>query len=360
MRLVPIVFFSFLAFLMQNKSKIKSKGEEIKSMSFENFITEIKKMVKEYLGEEVKVEDKSVLKNNGVIFTGIVILKENQNCVPNIYLNGYYEQYKTGKCLCDIVCEIVRYYEEHKIEQKINISGFSKFESAKRNICFKLINYEKNKELLKQIPYIQYMDLAIVFYCMVDNECLGNGSILVRNEHLTRWQVSINELKEVALNNTPRRLKGSIMPMEDVICDLMRRKMIFEIENSIEQQTDSRIQITEDMVEPIIQEMLEKIYTEAKGPKMYVAGNESKNYGAAVILYDDFLATFAEKIHSDFYILPSSVHEVILIPVENDESEISRLKDMVYEVNHTELATEEILSDSVYLFKCSSGMITKL
>lgn len=345
---------------MQNKSKIKSKSEETEFMSFENFIMEIKKMVQEYLGEGAKVEDKTVLKNNGVKYTGIVILKENQNCVPNIYLNGYYEQYKTGRYLCDIVCEILRYYDEHKIEHKINIDDFTEFEHAKRNLCFKLINYDKNKELLQQIPYVPYMDLAMIFYCMVDNECLGNGSILVKNEHLKRWKVSINELKEVAINNTPKRLKGSIVPMEDMICDLMRRKIIWEIENSIEEQTDSRIQITEDMVEPIIQQMLGKIYTEAKGPKMYVAGNESKNYGAAVILYDNFLASFAEKIQNDFYILPSSVHEVILIPVENEEYEISRLKDMVYEVNYTELSREEILSDSVYLFKRSSGIIAKL
>ena len=204
------------------------------------------------------------------------------------------------------------------------------------------------------------MDLAIVFYCIVDNECLGNGSILVRNEHLKKWEVSIQELKQNAMKNTPKRLKGSIVPMEDVICELMRRRMIWDIENSIEEQMESRIQITEDMVEPIVREMFGKIYTESKGPKMYVAGNESKNYGAAVILYEDFLASFAKKIQSDFYILPSSVHEVILIPVENEESEISRLKDMVYEVNHTEVCAEEILSDSVYLFKNSNGMITKL
>ena len=129
-------------------------------MSFENFIMEIKKMVKDYLGQDVTVEEKSVLKNNGVKFNGIVILKENQNCVPNIYLDDYYEQYKNGRCLCDIVCEVVRYYEEHKIDQKVNIECYSKFEYVKENICFKLINYEKNKELLRDVPYIPYMDLA--------------------------------------------------------------------------------------------------------------------------------------------------------------------------------------------------------
>ena len=114
------------------------------------------------------------------------------------------------------------------------------------------------------------------------------------------------------------------------------------------------------MIEPIIQEMFGKIYTEPKGPKMYVAGNESKNYGAAVILYENFLANFARKMQCNFYILPSSIHEVILLPVENENDDISRLKEMVYEVNHTELSEEEILSDSLYMFNWENGNIIKL
>jgi len=329
-------------------------------MNFENFIIEVKKLVKEYLGDKVKVEEKTVLKNNGVKYIGIVILMEHQNCVPNIYLNGYFEQYKQGRCLWDIVCEIIKYYEEHKIEQKINLEKFTDFEFAQKVLCFKLINYKKNKELLEQIPHIPYMDLAMVFYCVVDNECIGNGTILIRNEHLHKWKVSIEILKEIALKNTPLVQKGTITPMEDVICDLMRGKMIHQIESNIGKHTDLQVKITEDMIEPIIQEMFGKIYTEPKGPKMYVAGNETKNFGASVILYENFLADFAKKIQSDFYILPSSVHEVILLPVENEDEEIYRLKEMVYEVNHTELSEEEILSDSVYLFSLQNLKITKL
>lgn len=329
-------------------------------MNFENFITEIKKMVKEYLGNDVKVEDKSVLKNNGVKFTGIVILKQNQNCVPNIYLNGYFEQYQRGRGLGDIVCEIIRYYEEHKIEQRVNINCFSDFQHIKNKLCYKVVNFEKNRELLKEIPYIPYMDLAIVFYCVIDNERIGNGTILIRNEHLKKWNVTIKEIQKCAFANTPQILKGKITPMEDVICDLMRKRMILDIENSIREQTDSHIPVSEEIIEPIIREMLEKIYTEAKGPKMYVAGNESKNFGAAVILYQSFLENFAETIQSDFYILPSSVHEVILIPVEGEEEEVEKLKNMVYEVNRTELEREEILSDSVYLYKRKENCIIML
>lgn len=329
-------------------------------MNFDKFIEEIKQMVKEYLGEAVRVEDKTVLKNNGVKLTGIVIMEGKQNCIPNIYLNGYYEQFKEGRCLFDIVYEIAKYYEEHKIEKQINMNSFSDFEQVKDAICFRLINYEKNEELLKQIPHIPYLDLAIVFFCIVNNECIGNGSILIKNEHLKKWQVDLKCVQSYAFCNTKKIFKGRIKPMEDVICEMMKKKMIMEIERSIEEQMDSRVKITEEMVEPIIQEMMCKVYSEAKGPKMYVASNESKNFGAAAILYDSFLADFANKTQSDYYILPSSIHEVILVPVGNEEDEVLQLKRMVCEVNHTELDMEEILSDSIYLFKRSSGIITKI
>lgn len=329
-------------------------------MSFNKFIEEIKHMIKEYLGEKVKVDQKTVLKNNGVRLTGIVIMEGKENCIPNIYLNNYYDQFKEGRCLRDIVYEIATYYEQHKISQHVNIDVFSNFDQVKDGICFRLVNFEKNQELLKQIPHIPYLDLAIVFYCVICNEYIGNGSILIRNEHLERWKVNTDIIQKLAFNNTQNLFKGEITPMEDVICAMIKRRMIGEIENSIKAQLDSDIKVTEEMVEPIVREMVHDIYSETKGPKMYVVSNSERNFGAAAILYQSFLEDFANKTMSDYYILPSSIHEVILIPVENEENEVERLKNMVCEVNNTELSIEEILSDSIYLFKRSVGLITKL
>ena len=329
-------------------------------MNFNKFIEDIKKMVKEYLGNDVQVQDKTVLKNNGVHLTGIVIMEGKQNCVPNIYLNGYYEQFKEGRCLREIVYEIARYYEQHKISQHVNMECFSDFDQIKDCICFRLVNLEKNQELLEQIPYIPYLDLAIVFYCVINNEYIGNGSILIRNEHLEKWKVNMETIQKLAFSNTREMFRGEITPMEDVICTMIKRRMIGDIEKSIKAQLDSDIKVTDEMVEPIVREMVHDIYSEAKGPKMYVVSNTDRNFGSAAILYESFLADFANKTMSDYYILPSSIHEVILIPVENEENEVERLKNMVFEVNRTELAEEEILSDSIYVFKRSGGHITKL
>ena len=329
-------------------------------MNFENFIEEIKKMVKEYFGGNIRIEEKTVLKNNGVKLTGIVIVEEGQNCVPNIYLNGYFEEFKSGRRMGDILYEIARYYEEHKIVKQVNMDYFSDYKKMKDKICFRLINYNKNEELLREIPHIPYLDLAIVFYCIVHNENIGSGSILIRNEHLRNWNVDIRQIQTVAFSNAPKLLKGEILPMEDVICQMMKNRMVREIERCIKDQMETKICVTDEMVEPIIGEMMQKIYSEAKGPKMYVASNESKNFGASVILYDNFLKQFANETGEDYYILPSSIHEVILIPVEDESEDVTQLREMVCDVNQTELEPEEILSDSVYLYKRNSGIVTKI
>ena len=345
---------------MQTNLKTNQKSEEIKSMNFNNFITEVKLTLREFFNDNILVEDKTVLKNNGVRLTGIVIIEGNKNCVPNIYLNEYYEQFKQGKSIYEIAYEISKYYESHKLKKQINMEFYSDYERVKKKLCFRLVNFEKNRELLKQIPYVPYMDLAMVFYCMIQNEAIQNGSILVKNEKMKKWDVDIDTLKRDAYENTQRILKGEIVSMEDVICDMMKHKLMVEIEKCIKEQMEARIMVTEEMVVPIVEEMMRETYTDAKGPKMYVASNQNRNFGAAVILYSSFLMDFANQTESDYYILPSSIHEVILVPKEDKEQEIEHLKKMVEEVNHTEMSEEEILSNSVYLYTRKENQIIRV
>ena len=85
--------------------------------------------------------------------------------------------------------------------------------------------------------------------------------------------------------------------------------------------------------------------------------NRQEVNGASVLLYDDVLQTFALKKKTDFYILPSSVHEVLLIPADNQIS-MSTLSSMVRDVNSSQLAREEILSDHVYYYSLETDQIT--
>ena len=100
-------------------------------------------------------------------------------------------------------------------------------------------------------------------------------------------------------------------------------------------------------IESMADEMLEQMLDCREQVPMYVLTNDVKYYGAACILYDGVLKEFAESAGRDLYILPSSVHEVILLPDMGYE-DVDMLKKMVCEVNDTQLSPDEVLSDTIY------------
>lgn len=329
-------------------------------MNFNEFIEEIKTIVKEFLGKDVKIEVKTVLKNNGVKLTGLVIMEGENNCAPNIYLNHYYSQYQQGRYMRDIAYEISEYYEKNRIRTSLDISCFMDFEKISDQICFRLINREKNRELLEEIPYIPYLDLAIIFYGVIKEESIGNGSILIKNEHLKKWNVTAKMLWDKAFKNTPKLYPGTIIPMEEMIISMLHERIRKDMEKCVQKQLNTSVKVTDKMVEPIVKEALGDISKDVTELEMYVLSNREKYFGASSLLYENILKEFADHMKSDYYILPSSVHEVILVPVKDREDEKEQLANMVREVNCTELDTEDILSDGVYLFERSTGLVSRL
>lgn len=326
-------------------------------MEFEQFIEKVKNAVTDFMGGEVTVEKREVLKNNGVLLKGLLIKEGENNCIPNIYLNEYYEQFLQGKPIHDIVYEITLVYEKYKVQCHVDMDFFTKYENVRTRILYKIINLSENDEMLADIPHIPFLDLAIVFYCNFYREEFGDGSIMIHNDHLKKWNITMEELLLDAKKNTPRLLQSEIISMEEVIGEMLRGNMKQEIEKCIEEQIDRDIMITDDMMEPIIDEMLREIAVETGGPSMYIMSNKTRTFGAATLLYDKVLSDFAKKLKADLYILPSSVHEMILIPV-TDDHEPERLKAMVKEVNETQVDAEEVLSNSVYCFERKTGEIT--
>jgi len=90
---------------------------------------------------------------------------------------------------------------------------------------------------------------------------------------------------------------------------------------------------------------------------MFVLTNISRINGAACMLYEDVLSNFANSIDSDLYILPSSIHEVIIVPQVNNLDK-TELCQMVKEVNAEGVADDEILSDHVYVYNRTNHTIT--
>lgn len=297
-------------------------------MEMKEFAIKVQKTVQEILGAKYEVKLQEVQKNNGVFLTGLVILRERRNVSPTIYLQAFWEAYEEGVTFAEVIYRILQIYNEDTPKRNVDMAFFREFEKVKDRICYRLIHAKKNESLLEKIPHIPFLDLAICFYYAYEGKALGNGSILIYNTHMEMWKTNLSELLYYAQNNTPRLFPWECNSMELVIRNLM------------EERGDSKsLRILEEEEEKQLFDDL----------PMYIVSNRQKLHGAACMIYPAVFAKLAENFQSNFYIIPSSIHEVILLTDNGTESP-SRLQEMIREVNKTQVEPEEVLSDSLYYF----------
>lgn len=306
-------------------------------ITIEIFTEIIKSEMEKIYSSKCKVDVLNVVKNNGLHLTGITIRNRESNMASTIYLDGYFADYKDGRTMENICKEIVQVYEKNKVQRDFSLKQVTDFKNVKDRICFKLVNREKNAELLADTPYVEYQDLAVVFYILVSKDKSGITSITVRNSLMNMWGMDADILYYLAKKNTQRLFRGKVLSIMEVMAKI------------IDDSTDA---LDEEMME-IFFDM--NVYEDSAFP-MYVATNVFKMNGACILLYDGVLKKFAEKIGSDFYILPSSVHEVIFVPA-NGDIDARYLIQLVREVNATQVAPDEVLSDNVYMYHADEDFV---
>ena len=267
-------------------------------MNYTEFMNAMLCEIRGQVDAQVRTELYTVTKNNGTRRTGILFKQEDSNLAPTIYLEEFYQKYLKGQQVPDLADSICSIYQEIRVKKTCDCQNLFDFNHVKEHIVYKLIRRDANEELLKQIPYEPFLDLAVVYYIQIDNTRVGSAAIQIRNEHLRYWRVEKEEIRRLAEKNTPRSYPAQI-----------------------------------------------RLNVRSK----YVATNEQCSLGAAVMRYPDFREKVRGMIRGDFYILPSSIHEVILVP-ESFGLETERMQEMVKEINQTGVAPEEVLSDSVYYF----------
>ena len=173
--------------------------------------------------------------------------------------------------------------------------------------------------MLKDVPHIPFYDLSIVFQFLITEENFGNATILIHNAHLQIWGISVETLYQKAQQNASVLNPYEIKNMQEVLCEYIPDK-----EEDIGQAINNTVPV-------------------------YVLSNKNRLFGASCILYPELIQDFAQAVGSDLYIIPSSVHEVLLLPTHGTE-ESEDIKRMVQEVNDTQVETEDVLSYSVYFF----------
>lgn len=303
-------------------------------MEMREFAEKVRRAMSEVLGDGYEVRLQEVQKNNGVRLQGLLILTEKQNVSPTIYLKPFWEAYEGGVTLADLVSKILQIYREDTPGESIDMSFFKEFEKVKDRICYRLINARQNKALLERIPHIPFLDLAVCFYYAYESEVLGSGTILIYNTHVNMWQTGTAELMRLAQVNTPRLFPWECSSMDAVVRELLS------------QDAEQSWWLSEEEKQQLMKEL-----------PMQILSNEQRIHGAACILYPGLLEELAQKTDANLYILPSSVHEVILLP-DHKEEDPEQLRAMVREVNCTQLEPEEVLSDNLYYFDCLKKNVT--
>lgn len=280
-------------------------------MNFEKFVNYIKENVTIGWKEEATTEISVVQKNNGIKLHALCVNEPDTNICPSIYLEEYYDSYQNGLSMESVVENIRKEYEEKKpINSNLSIPVYD-FSFVRDKVFYRLVNYDANKAILAECPHVRFNNLAVTFRLLVIIDEHRIGSALITNEHVRQWGITDEDLYLTARKNTP-----CLFPVKLYNMDKIFEKM-FGLDTS-----------------PV---------------PMYILTNEQEMNGASCLLYTDVLKDFSKKHGGDFYILPSSIHEVILIPVDKI-SDPTRLYDMVSDANATVVAENEILSNSVYLY----------
>lgn len=262
---------------------------------------------------------------------GLSLLAQNENTMisPTLYINDMYEKYSKTGDLQATLREAAEAMDEAFREAEIPPLDIS---TAKDNIIFQLVNTMQNEDLLKKLPHRDFQDLSIIYRWVVGVEQQGISSVVINNHVAESLGMGEEELFKAAAENTRRILPPVVQSMNEVMRDMF---------------------VADGMPKELADLMVGEQEPEMT---MWVISNERKIEGAASMLYEDKLHSLAEKVGTDLYILPSSVHEVIAVSVEMGEPE--ELARMVAEVNMDQVDLSERLSNQVYHYDKDLRKIT--
>ena len=274
-------------------------------------------------------------KRNGQVRHGIAFHNDRTNASPVIYLEEFYTRYQATGNFAGIIDILTDLYSRLPVIQ-VDERKLSDFSFAKDKITMKLINTEKTRAFLETVPHIPFYDLSIIFYQILKIEHGRIVDMAISNELLEKWHMDVETLHVCALSNYTRLSPVRFTSMKQQILDMgfPLHELIPESDGTLDEEMD------EDL-----------------DTGMYLLSNERMTDGAVLITCKNLMDAIGHFFGENYYILPSSVHEVLLLPESKVLSKES-LDMMVQDVNQTELMPEDYLSDHTYYFNRSEKNTT--
>ena len=308
-------------------------------MTLNEFCTLVKdELINIINDEKATVKLSTTIKNNGIELTSVTIFYPQDKISPNIYLNEFY--FEDATLTDTVLCakKVYEIYTKFKPMNVVDISYYDDYESIKPYFRLKLVNRTLNKEILKKAVHRPFLDMEVLVYARVDNEILGSGSITVLKDHLSVWGIDEDTLYRDAMDNQHNLNSSEIVGIYDLLMDMVKKMSLND----------------EDRNEAI--EYLNNQNEKLKYIGMQVLSNKDRFYGASAMLDTEFLSKYSEEIDSDFFILPSSIHELIIVPY-SEFTNREELTSMIKQVNDTTVAIEDKLSDSLYVYSQNENKV---
>ena len=280
-------------------------------MDFKEFVNKLEQDLKDAMADispGATVDVRSVEKLQEGSYTGITISPAGGNVGMNLNANQLFDQMQDGQSYEGVLAVAVSTAERGLHDMPaVDVSELMNYEAAKKYLCFDVVGSDRNADMLEKVPHTDKENISMVYRLQLDSTENGAATVLITNAMMEQFGVTKEQLHADAMENAQEIRPADFRTMAAVMAEMMA-----------------------DMA-----------------PPMYVATNQDKVQGAAVMFYPDFMDQAAKELGGDIFILPSSVHEVLILP-DDGNMNAQELKEMVTSINASEVSPEDRLTDSVY------------
>ena len=305
------------------------------------FAEGVVKQIHDYLPAEygeVQCEIQENLKNNGVRMVGVEFNKPDSIVSPVIYMESFYDDIKRGTEIESVMQNIAEcYIQQDQTAISINENSLMSYESIRQWIEPVLLNTAENRELFAQMPHREMADLSIFYSVVFPHQSKGmQASMKIKNNHMEQWGMSEQDLYDLAMRNMERKPDHKLTSMTDTLRSILNGEM--EQWNLLNENQSLMV------IPP---------------GEMYVLSNGRSIYGAALLAVPGIMERVNHIFPDGYYILPSSVHETIILPKPCGIT-AKELGEMVRDINRTQVSREERLSDCVYEYDKEKSAIRQV
>lgn len=304
-------------------------------MDYEIFKDVIEDQIKDYLPDSFKNADILIRRahETNESYDEICAILSDEKMSPAVGIKYYYEKYREKENIQSILKELAgSIVELHDIKKEVE--DIVDLDNVQHNILYAVVNTEANREFLENAPHRQLHDLSVVYRIRLGNDEYGKEiSMKINNDIMNKMELTEQNLFDLASENTNRIYPAKAVSMEEQIREILQRQGMDN--ETIDVLVDARM---------------------LRESPLWVVKNDAPVGGAAIIANTDVFDELSQKIGDDLYIIPSSVHEVLVMPAGQNDA--LKLADMVLDINRTETLLADRLSNQIYKYDKENKEIT--